>query len=75
MSKLAEIKETIEDLGFDIDGVHLTRDTMTISLIKTRFGDLGKRKTIYVSSSVSDKEYGEIFYYVCEKFGIPKKKS
>ena len=76
MSELVEIKNLIETLGYDIVGVNLASDrSITVSLIKTKFGDIGKRKTIYVPSSVNKKEYTEIFSYVCEKSGIPKKES
>lgn len=74
MSKLAEIRNYLENLGFAVYGVYWARDcSITISLIKTQKGNIGKTKTVYVPYS-TDKEFAEIHHYVLEKLGVPTKK-
>jgi hypothetical protein len=73
-SKLATIKNLMEKEGYDIVGFNWASDcSLTISLIKTRFENIGKRKAIYVP--YTDENFNAIFSYVMEKAGIPKKVS
>jgi len=75
MSELEKIKNLIENLGFTIIGLHFRYDkSLIIDLVGIRSREI-HHETIYIPPTVSNEEYNEIFYYVCEKAGIPRRQN
>ena len=70
MSKLKEIKNLVENLGYILPSGYWGHYGIIIELVGIRHGKLDTA-TFHIEPS--NPEYAEVFRYVFEKLGIPKK--